>query len=160
MQQAIPEFSKNIRDHIVVCRDLPENECAALARKTFSDTFLDTARSGEHTAHDGAIVTIYADRYKHCFLDKKTRQTIDRERLERLRWILPMIGGQVPGSQCWEKEETDCKRRFYFSFSLGYIVWLRTKDISESGWNLRTAYTASNEVLRRYTIGSKKLAQF
>src|SRR4029078_12781821 len=104
---------------MIECSHLPERECGELARRLFNDTFLDTARRGVRKTHDGHDVYIFPDRLKHCFYEKETRTCIDRIRLQRLAWILPMLQGRVSRSECWEADEIDCTRRMYLTFDHG-----------------------------------------
>ena len=126
----------------------PLDEVEALGAKLYSDIFLDTARDGRKPMHDGGEARFYPRTFKHAFFKSPGDYEIDNRRVARIRWVLPMSAGKIPGSQCWEMIQDDMLKRAYLCFSLGYIVWLKKRD--DGCWCFLTAYNAPAKTLRWY----------
>jgi len=127
-------------------------------------------RSGVITAHDGEEVKIFADRFFHAFRTSSDRarrplakDKIAIDRLERIRWIRPIIEGKVSESECWEvplRVPEEGKRpfpgkRLYVSWSLQYLIWL--EPLRNGGFKFSTAYVAPRAEIAAYVDRARKL---
>jgi len=158
MQIAVQKLN-DLRDLLISCTGMDEAELRAVAKRTFDDAFLDSALRGSKETHDGQEVVFYPDRFEHTYCMKADRSKINVERYQRIHWVLPMINGRVPNSQCWLQKEIDCEKRIYVCNRLGYIVFLRSRDTCD-GWTFRTAFNADGGYLRKCVKGGQLLAKF
>lgn len=165
MKQAIREIV-NLKSLVLDTEKLPESESdlETFGRSQYSDLFLTNARSGYHLLHDGEQVRFSRGRFKHAFSkaddwQSSSRKTsLDRRRIIRIKWILPIIQGNAPGVECWLVKDGGQEKRAYICFGLGYIVWLEKSD--EGQWEFSTAYTANPTRLREYIAGGKKIWKY
>jgi|688.fasta_scaffold223467_2 hypothetical protein len=148
-----------------------DEEAFQEGEKLFHEIFISrNGRSGALMSHDGEEVKFFADRYHHAFRTSSDRArrayskgVVARERLERLRWIRPIIEGKVAGVECWEvpkKVPEEAHRpfpgkRLYVSWSLDYLIWL--EPLSNGGFKFSTAYLAPHAEIARYTTRGRKL---
>ena len=156
----------NLRDIILNVQDLPdlEDELEAFGRRLYSDLFFAGERPGIHLLHDGEKVRFDRRRFTHAFSKAdnwkttKEKTGLDKRRYLRANWILPMIQGQVSGSECWLITEFAKRKRIYVCFKQGYVVWLESNN--KGKWSFSSAYTASAEQIRGYIRGGEKIASF
>ena len=100
----------NLDELLLNLSALTEQGTAAEGEKRFHLEFITrNGRSGALTAHDGVEVRFFADRYQHAFHTSQDRSRhayakdkVARDRIERIRWIRPIIEGRVAGIECWE----------------------------------------------------------
>lgn len=90
--------------------------------------------------HEGNRVFFFSDRFDHAFYEKKDwklikkRDAPSRQRVERIRWIPHILGGLVPGTECWDKPAS----RAYVCWRRPYIIWLSPRQRGD--WRFSTAY--------------------
>jgi hypothetical protein len=83
-------------------------EMAHFAKQTYSELYLQNRGYGVHSTHDGHPVRMDGARFHHAFYNTpdhhaSVQKTIlDLRRVERMKWILPLMSGQMLGSECWE----------------------------------------------------------
>lgn len=141
-----------------------ESDLETFGREQYSNLFLTNAICGFHLLHDGEQARFARGRFKHAFSkadewqssDKKT--SLDKRRIARIEWILPIIKGQVSGTECWLVKEDGVEKRIYVSFGQGYVIWFESSGNEK--WEFSTAYTANAARLREYTVGGKKIWKF
>lgn len=131
---------------LLVLDHRPLSEVEALGAKMYSDIFLDTARDGRKPMHDGSEARFFPDTFKHAFFKSPGDYEIDNRRVARIHWILPLIAGKLPNSECWEMVQEGIEKRVYVCFGLSYIVWFKRR--LDGGWCFTTAYSAPAKKLR------------
>ena len=76
-----------------------------------------------------------------------------------LRWIAPLIRGEVPGSECWEVPSPTGRRRppnrLYIIWDERYVVWLEPRE--KVGWKFSSAYEKTSGTIRDYCRGGGKI---
>ena len=152
----------DLRNLLLDFEGLSDEEVEMLGRKFYSDDFLTIAKRGIHKLHDGEDVAFFVERFDHAFfkpIDWKTSKVkalIERGRVARIKWILPLIQGKVPNSECWLKQKTDGEQRIYICFGLRYLVWLESREVG--GWRFSSAYNATLDQIRNdYLKGAKRI---
>ena len=142
--------------------EFSDADILAIGRQSYSDIFLQNARFGFHSLHDGGRVVFKAGRFKHAFFLAENWQTskektrIDIRRVERLRWILPMLRCEAPNAECWLVPDDGVEKRIYVCFGLGYVIWLEPGN-AQGDWSFSTAYTTSSRQIREYIKGGKRI---
>ena len=103
--------------------------------------------------HDGQNV-LYDPANNYHFLRRKDLNTglryVDMTRLQRLRWIRPIIEGKTKLIFLFKEKtdsETGIKKRLYYCRSLKYLVVLNQKN--EGTWLLNTAYRVTEDWMRQ-----------
>lgn len=150
---------------------LSDEEAEARGAELFQQEFITRhGRPGTLVAHDGEQVKFFADRYHHAFHTSHNRarhvyakDKVAVDRIERIRWIKPIIEGRVAGIECWEvplkvpEEGFRCfpGKRAYVSWSFSYIIWL--EPLRKGGFKFSTAYPLPNSEIGRYTKHARKL---
>jgi|CXWL01.1.fsa_nt_gi hypothetical protein len=142
-------------------------EAAAFARKVYAEIFLTRRQFGVHPTHDAQDVVFHADRFNHAFFTDPShgrfsfaKTHLARDRIERMRWILPVILGAVPRSACWRTTgESGRAMRLYLLHDINYVVWLSERRDGD-GFNFSSAYVVEPRDIREYTRGGRKLAAF
>lgn len=101
----------------------------------------------KHQTHDRQAVMFRKERFSHAFFKSPDKNVIDRARVERIKWILPIVQGKAQNWECWELTYSDGKtKRLYACYGLGYVVWLE----QEEDWIFSTAYSCSKSEIRKY----------
>jgi hypothetical protein len=126
---------------------------------------VELAKAGTLLTHDGIAVRVFSDAFDHAFRTssdwctrKYAKDKLDRERVARVRWIVPVVSGQVPRSACWSVRDKDRKkpnRRMYLVWDENYVVWLQPTD--DGLWKFSTAYRARDAYIREYTANGMEL---
>lgn len=163
--------SVNLADLLLDLSALTDPEAESEGEKWFQSEFITRAgRSGMITAHDGEEVKFFADRYLHAFHTSKnrarqvyTKDKVARDRIERIRWIKPIIEGRVAGIECWEvplKVPEEGIRRFpgkrlYVSWQHNFVIWL--EQLGAGGFRFSTAYVLPRSEIGRYIERARKL---
>lgn len=146
MKDAATEKVFSPHDALLTLDHRPLVEVEALGAKLYSDLFLDTARGGRKPMHDGSEARFYLGTFKHAFFKSPGDYEIDNRRVARIHWILPMIAGKLPKSECWELIQDGIAKRAYVCFGLGYVVWFKKR--LDGGWCFLTSYIAPAKRLR------------
>jgi len=114
--------------------------------------------------HDGQPVVFFQDRYEHAFQTSPDRvrhpyskSRVAVERIERMKWIKPVLQGKVEGTQCWLVLDPvqRQRKRLYVVVNEQYIIWLEERR--DGGWKFSTAYCAGKQDIQRYTQGGVKI---
>lgn len=142
-------------------------EAEAFARQLYAEIFLTKRQFGVHPTHDEQEVVFHAGRFNHAFFTDPShgrfsfaKTLLARHRIERMRWILPVILGAVPRSACWQTTgESGRAMRLYLLHDHNYVVWL-TERSDGNGFNFSSAYVAGVRDIREYTRGGRRLAAF
>jgi len=161
----------NLVDLVLDLSAITETEAATEGERRFHAEFITrNGRSGVLLAHDDVEVKFFADRYHHAFHTSQDRarqayakDKVAVDRVERIRWIKPIIAGRVANIECWEiplkvpEEGFRCfpGKRAYVSWSHGYIVWL--EPLRNGGFKFSSAYSLPNAEISRYTTRARKL---
>jgi hypothetical protein len=143
---------------------LSDKQIEALGRQLYQDHCVIPARAGLVTTHDGLAVTMYSknEDFVHAFYKAATKDRrgwakdeIDPRRVARARWIVPVVGGQVAGTQCWRIVNHDAytkpapEKRLYVVRDETYVIWLLPRK--DGGWRFKTAYVTGHGDINRYT---------
>jgi hypothetical protein len=138
---------------------LTDDEAKELARAKYRELYLNRGRIGLYTAHDGESVIFYENQFEHAFFSNQDRgrfatfekNVFARERVERIRWIGPLIGGEIPGSACWlvPREGVGYSpQRLYIIEANPYVAWVKPKETEPKGWSFVSAYPTYGRYLR------------
>jgi len=112
---------------------------------------------GQLVAHDGQRVWFFSNRFEHAFRRDNSgkggeKNEIDFNRVQRARWIEPVIAGHVAGTVCRlvpDQKSTDRgSSRLYMVQSECYVVWLLPK--TDGTWTFSTAYKAFGFQMKKY----------
>jgi len=107
--------------------------------------------------HDEQQVAFYKNRFDHAFYGRKDwtrsakKDTPDVNRLCRIRWVEPLVGGEIPRSECWlipDDENPRRTRRLYTIHDECFLVWL--EQWSPEEWWFSSAYIALRQQIRAY----------
>lgn len=149
---------------------LTDAELEALGRELHATYCVAPARAEQVTTHDGLSVRIYPDEedFTHAFFTAASKHhrgwakdVIDRLRVERARWIVPVIGGHVEGTACYRVVDYGASRkpppekRLYVVRQERYVVWLLPRR--DGGWRFKTAYVAGHDDINRYIKRQRKI---
>ncbi|HEX8288033.1 MAG TPA: hypothetical protein VF556_08560 [Pyrinomonadaceae bacterium] len=142
--------------------NLTDEDVEKVGRDLYKELFLDNEEIGVRKCHDNEDAVFYKERFDHAFFKTKDRNShikieIDKGRVARIKWILPMIQGGIANSEYWHITEKFLEKRLYANFGLGYVVWLWR---GSGEWTFSSAYTAEPNQIRRYTKGGKKITSF
>lgn len=150
---------------------LNDFEAEAEGERCYQREFITrNGKSGTVTAHDGAEVKFFANRYHHAVHTSHDRarqayakNKVARDRIERLRWIKPLLEGRVADFECWEVPlkvpEEGIRwfpgKRLYVSWGHCFIVWL--EPLRAGGFKFSSAYPVPQTEIGRYTSRARKL---
>jgi len=139
-------------------KDLSDEDAEELTYREYIKLYTNiethTCTVGFHKTHDGEEVIFYEDRFKHAFFtssQKTSRQyakdEFQRNRASRVRWIAPVIRGDIEGTECWRifprkryHSDVNMPSRLYILWDEKYLVWLEPRR--SGGWWFSTAYVA------------------
>lgn len=145
--------------------NLTDPEVEETGYRLYGELFLDTEARGVRKTHDGEDVYFWEERFDHAFFAPANfhltteKQIVDKGRVARIKWILPLIGGEVPNSECWlVKNKNRPEQRLYVRFSQNYIVWLEPRDAG--GWKFSTAYPSEGWRIRNYLKGAQRIWRY
>lgn len=114
--------------------------------------------------HDGQEVVFFEDRYEHAFKTSPDRirhpyskSEVAIDRVERVKWIKPVLQGQVAGTKCWMASDPvrRQRKRLYVVVNEQYVIWLEERR--DGGWKFSSAYCAGKQDIQRYTQGAIKI---
>jgi len=147
---------------------VPDEELDPQGQAAYRFHYLNRGKYGIHTSHDGEEVIFHEDQFGHAFFDKpdkksliKRRDLPDERRLERMRWIGPLIRGEVAGSECWHVPSPTGRRRppnrLYIAWNQLYVVWLEPRQLG--GWKFSSAYdvVSARYIREKYCRGGGKI---
>lgn len=117
--------------------------------------------AGQVLTHDGHPVAIYPNNFDHAFFTARhkahrgvAKNMIDAQRVQRVHWIVPVIGGLVPCTECWRIREwghvkkPPPEKRLYIVGPEQYVVWLVPR--ASGGFYLKTAYVTTAYNIQKY----------
>ncbi len=156
----------DLKSLLVDVKGLKDDEIDALGRKLYKTIYITSGFYGIKKTHDGEDVRFWEDRFEHAFYTSsnraKNRDDKDKlavERIERIKWIEKVIGGDVPGSACYKAQSTSGRKtepnRLYVISRELYVVWLEPRN--DGGWKFSSAYTARPENFRRYCQSGRRI---
>lgn len=158
MKQEIAQGQNLLRLEISLF-ELDDIQIEDLGEKLYKDLFLDTEFSGVQYTHDNQPVSFSKDRFRHAFYLSPNKNEIDKRRVARIKWILPLIEGKVLNSECWLINDGGIKKRLYVCFGLNYLVWLEPQG-NKDRWIFSTAYVAERKQIRGYTSRGTRISEF
>lgn len=148
---------------IHIAEDTSDDDLIVQARALYDQHCVATAKAGQLLTHDGIRVAAYPfeDHFRHAFFTARTKDRygtakdiIDARRVARVRWIAPVISGQVAGTKCyrirefWKKPPPE--KRLYVVRDEQYVVWLIRNP---QGFYFKTAYVTGHGDIDRYIKG-------
>jgi hypothetical protein len=158
----------NLDELIMDFSAVPDAELETKGRDAYKLHYLNQEKFGVHTCHDGEEVIFHEDQFGHAFFDKpdkwsltKSQDLPDEMRLARMRWIGPLIRGEVAGSECWHVPSPTGRRRppnrLYIAWNQIYVVWLEPKQLG--GWKFSSAYdvVSAKYIREKYCRGGGKI---
>lgn len=149
---------------------LSDEELEREARRLYGRYCVEPAKRGEVVTHDGSRVLMYPDDrdFTHAFFTAATnyrrgwaKDVIDPLRVERARWIVPVIGGRVDGTQCYRVLDYAAHRtpatekRLYVVRDEAYVIWLIRRKLGD--FRFKTAYVATLVDIERYIYRQRKI---
>jgi hypothetical protein len=144
---------------------LSEEEIAEEGVRLFrQELFPDGSFRSTLKLHDGQSVVFFQDRYEHAFQTSPDRirhpyskSKVAVERVERVKWIKPVLQGEITGTQCWLVPDPARRqrKRLYVVVNEQYIIWLEERR--DGGWKFSSAYCAGKQDIQRYTQGGIKV---
>lgn len=149
---------------------LSDQELERTARELYRRYGSEPARYGKVVTHDGERVLFFTDEdtFVHAFFtagEKHRRgwakDVVDPRRIERIRWIVPVIGGLVDGTECFRVidyaayKKPAPEKRLYVVRDERYVVWLIRRN--DGGFRFRTAYVAGHADIDRYVHRQRKM---
>ena len=155
----------NLRERLITPTSQDESQLESVCRKEF-ECIVERAKCGILLTHDGIRVRVFSDRFDHAFrtaqdwcANPSAKDKLDRERLVRVRWIEPVVGGCVARSACWLVKGANNRgrpeNRMYLVWDENYVVWLDpTKD---GAWRFSSAYRARDTLIRNYTRNGEEI---
>jgi hypothetical protein len=152
----------DLRELLLDMKDLSDEDLEQTAKDLYSECFLQNAINGIHRLHDGDSVIFKKARFQHAFYlaanwqESRVKTGIDIRRVERMKWILPMLGCDAPNVECWLVPSDGVIKRVYVCFALGYLIWLEPGD-REGQWSFSSAYTNKAAAIREYLKGGKRI---
>jgi hypothetical protein len=153
------EKTPNLEDSLVILTGLPDEKVERIGRKLYSELFLTNSRNGIHLTHDGDRVYFWERQFNHSFFISPAKELIDRSRIARMRWVLPLIQGKVPDSECRRViHGFKPDNRLYVWLPKNFVVWLEPRDAG--GWKFYTLYTVTRNQLRGYQRQGKQIWQY
>jgi hypothetical protein len=142
------------------------SELRAFAWQVYEETYLNVPGKpiGIHQAHDDQAVVFHATTFENAFFKAgdpvnhpKEKDVLDLTRVQRLKWIAPIIAGQVPGTTCWEvlMPGFPHAKRLYVQHEHSYMIWLEPRiDTTRGPWRFATAYLASpKQIMSKTQMG-------
>ncbi len=133
-------------------------------RELFRELYLDGEKPfGIRRTHDQETVIFHLRAqfgFEHSFFTSSDlighpyrKDVLDLSRLERIRWIGPLIQGEIEGAEYrretfWRKGKPFHKR-LYLIREERYLVWLEPH--MRGGWKFATAYVAKQSALDDYS---------
>lgn len=141
-------------------------EIEEIGRRHYFTEILTQGRLGIHSSHDGEQVFFWENRFEHAFFESDGRANwgiskarASGARISRMPWIVPILSGQVPGSECWQIHQRGRgfpPSRLYVHWPKNYLIWLEPR--AEGGFKFSTAYlTAANQIRERYCRKGAKI---
>jgi hypothetical protein len=135
----------------------------------YRDLYLTKGRVGVEETHDGQVLLFHEDRFEHAFQstsDKlcspERKDTVDAERIARIRWIGPVVTGRVAGTACFEVPSPTGRlrppNRLYVVDRELYVVWLEPR--TSGGWKFSSAYPATRDGVERYKRGGRTVGRW
>lgn len=142
---------------------LDDTEAAELGRSEYKSIYTPQGYRGTLTAYDGSEVVFFEDRFEHAFFTTSDRyrrefakDLLARDRVARVRWIGPILKGEVSNTQCWESLRSpgdDRTQRLCVASVELFVIWLEAR--SDGAWRFSTAYLARGPQVRNYAFGKK-----
>lgn len=142
---------------------LTSAEAEKVGRDLYDSLYLNNGRPHPTLrTHDGQALVFQTKgqyTFDHIFFTSSNlagypfrKDVLDMGRLERMRWIAPIIGGRVEGVE-YRKESfwrrgAPAFKRLYILPQEGYVIWVEPQI--RDGWTLATAYTPAGAVLADY----------
>lgn len=148
----------NLNDLLIDISQVADENLEEFAQNLYRELYITDETFGLHQCHDGELVKFWDSRFKHAFFNtidyrlSSEKKIVDKRRVERMKWIGALIGGNAIGSQCWliQKER---RQRCYMINAKNFVVWLEPLD--GGGWWFSTIYTPDTNQMYRYTRGNK-----
>lgn len=152
----------NLRGLLINVSGLNQSELAALASSEYKQNYTGENDYGILVTHDGHEVFFWHDRPEHAFRTSISsynygikKEQYCSERISRLKWIGPVISGNIPGTSCYEIPDVPGQQRLYTVGPELYVVWLERR--LKGGWKFSSAYTTSANIMRNYAAKGKRI---
>jgi hypothetical protein len=129
-------------------------------RELYQDLYLDNDRYGLHKTHDHHLLIFHARQFDHAFFTSSDRICHPERKdilrpgsVQRIRWIAPVVYGEVEESACFEVPSPTGRirppNRLYAIYRHPFVVWLEPRE--NGGWKFASAYPYSIVEIRKYT---------
>lgn len=123
---------------------------------------------GIHELQNQERVLFHRKTFDHAFykssnykLHQRRKDVIDCQRLQRVRWIGPLISGLVENSSCWEVTSLNGRpglpNRAYVSHTQKYVVWLEARANSpDVTWKFMSAFPVYPDyIMKKVMVGNR-----
>ncbi len=148
MKQELPK-TVNLNHLLMSLIGLNDIQVEEFAEQQYKELFLKTKYSGNHTTHDGQQVSFALERFRHAFFKSPKKNEIEKSRVERMKWILPIIQGKALNYTCWLINDRGVIKRLYICYPLVFVIWLEP-SLEVGKWIFSSAYPASRAKIREY----------
>ncbi len=148
---------------------LAEEQLKERGFRLYRELYLNRGRFGVHQAHDAQTLLFHEDRFDHGFRTSSDRlvaperkDLLDPGRIARIRWIGPVVRGEVAGTACFEVPSPTGRsmppNRLYVLYAEFYVVWLEPR--TRGGWKFSSAYPATREQVNWYQRGGRTVGRW
>ncbi len=145
-----------------------EAELIQLGLHLYDEECVAASVEGKTFTHDGIKIYIYPRQFDHAFYDARIpsergirKDCIDSGRIERVRWIIPIVAGQVENTECWEitdrhayKKPPPVQRLYVYKSDL-YLIWLRTRK--DGAFYFSSAYSPGWKYFQEQIVRQRKI---
>jgi hypothetical protein len=139
--------------------DRSDAEIEAIGRKYYADSMLDVANKGIRQTHDDQELHFWKHRFDHSCFISPAKILVDKGRVARLPWILPIVAGNIADTECRAKQNIGrSDNRAYICIPENFVIWLEPRD--EGGWRYSSHYPADRNEIRLIQRNSRKIASF
>ena len=141
---------------------LTDEQAEELGRAEYQSLYARGFGKSSLIAFDGTEVMFFDDRFDHAFFSTPDRYRrpeaktkLARDRVERIRWIGPLLQGRIPRTECWQALPAANSRinRLCLTAPELYTVWL--EPLKDGRWKFSTAYLVLGEQMAEYKRNKK-----
>jgi len=142
--------------------DLNDSAVDSLGMNLYREEFFSEKFVGVLDLHDGKKVVFFEDRYTHAFHTSEDRirkpygkSKVAKERIARIKWIKPILKGEINGTECWQIWGHDNRQRLYIVYNERYVIWLESRK--DGNWKFSSAYVTGESDIKRYKAKGQKI---
>lgn len=146
-------------DLLINLDGLTDEDAEACGQALYAEIYLTHGHAGYIQDAKGETIVFHRDRYLHAFRTASDRSRnpygkdkVARDRIERIRWILEVIQGRVPGTDCLKVRPESGRLhpldRLMITVDQAFVVWLW--PMQDGRWKFSSAYPTTTADIYRY----------